>query len=104
MKDKGQRSRKAAPFVRTVPAASSTRHHDHPDATDVSMNQSNSASGRRFRAGDDEEDVDVEEQMDWIGGKLAQLIEEGIEKVADLTVRWMKICGSAGKVESLMIE
>ncbi|KAJ5374071.1 fructose-bisphosphate aldolase [Penicillium concentricum] len=26
-----------------------------------------------------------------------QLIEEGIQKVADLTVKWMKICGSAGK-------
>lgn len=27
-----------------------------------------------------------------------RLIEEGIQKVADLTVRWMEICGSAGKV------
>ncbi|CAI7665152.1 unnamed protein product [Penicillium crustosum] len=26
-----------------------------------------------------------------------QLIEEGIQKVADLTVKWMEICGSAGK-------
>lgn len=26
-----------------------------------------------------------------------QLIEEGIQKVADLTVKWMIICGSAGK-------
>ncbi|KAE8154863.1 fructose-bisphosphate aldolase [Aspergillus avenaceus] len=26
-----------------------------------------------------------------------QLIEEGIQKVADLTVRWMEICGSAGR-------
>lgn len=32
-------------------------------------------------------------------GKMphTQLIEEGIQKVADLTVRWMEICGSAGK-------
>jgi fructose-bisphosphate aldolase class II len=32
-------------------------------------------------------------------GKMphTQLIEEGIQTVADLTVRWMKICGSAGK-------
>lgn len=26
-----------------------------------------------------------------------QLIEEGIQKVADLTIKWMEICGSAGK-------
>lgn len=26
-----------------------------------------------------------------------QLIEEGIQKVADLTVKWMEISGSAGK-------
>ncbi|OJJ84413.1 class II fructose-bisphosphate aldolase [Aspergillus glaucus CBS 516.65] len=26
-----------------------------------------------------------------------QLIEEGIQKVADLTIKWMDICGSAGK-------
>lgn len=26
-----------------------------------------------------------------------QLIEEGIQKVADLTIEWMKISGSAGK-------
>ncbi|KAJ2925764.1 hypothetical protein H1R20_g11334, partial [Candolleomyces eurysporus] len=74
----GHKSRKAAPFVRTVPAASSTRHYDQPEAFDVNMNPSISANGRRFPAGNnDEEDVDVEEQMDWIGGKLAQLIEEG---------------------------
>ncbi|KAJ2917109.1 hypothetical protein MD484_g3298, partial [Candolleomyces efflorescens] len=81
----GQKTRKAAPFVRTVPGAASTRHHDNPDSFDFNMNQSNSASGRRTRAGgnsnnsnkDDEEDLDVEEQMDWIGGKLAQLIEDG---------------------------
>ncbi|OGM51032.1 fructose-bisphosphate aldolase [Aspergillus bombycis] len=32
-------------------------------------------------------------------GKIphTQLIEEGIQKVADLTVQWMEICGSAGK-------
>lgn len=32
-------------------------------------------------------------------GKMphTQLIKEGIQKVVDLTVRWMKICGSAGK-------
>ncbi|KAL5339455.1 ketose-bisphosphate aldolase [Aspergillus crustosus] len=32
-------------------------------------------------------------------GKMphTQLIEEGIEKVAQLTIRWMEICGSAGK-------
>jgi fructose-bisphosphate aldolase class II len=32
-------------------------------------------------------------------GKMphTQLIEEGIQKVADLIVRWMEICGSAGK-------
>ncbi|KAL4891987.1 fructose-bisphosphate aldolase [Aspergillus ambiguus] len=32
-------------------------------------------------------------------GKMphTQLIEEGIQKVADLTVKWMEICGSAGK-------
>lgn len=32
-------------------------------------------------------------------GKLphTQLIEEGIEKVAQLTMSWMEICGSAGK-------
>jgi fructose-bisphosphate aldolase class II len=32
-------------------------------------------------------------------GKMphTQLIEEGIQKVADLTVQWMEICGSAGK-------
>lgn len=32
-------------------------------------------------------------------GKMphTQLIEEGIQKVASLTVRWMEICGSAGK-------
>lgn len=31
-------------------------------------------------------------------GKMpyTQLIEEGIKKVADLTVKWMEICGSAG--------
>jgi hypothetical protein len=67
--------------VRTVPVASSTRHHDNPESFDFNMNQSNSASGCRLRAGDnnnnDEEDLDVEEQMDWIGGKLAQLIEDG---------------------------
>lgn len=26
-----------------------------------------------------------------------QLIEEGIQKVADLTIKWMEISGSAGK-------
>lgn len=26
-----------------------------------------------------------------------ELIEQGIQKVADLTVKWMEICGSAGK-------
>lgn len=26
-----------------------------------------------------------------------QLIEEGIEKVTQLTMKWMEICGSAGK-------
>ncbi|KAL4873049.1 hypothetical protein BDV12DRAFT_115901 [Aspergillus spectabilis] len=33
-------------------------------------------------------------------GKMphTQLIEEGIEKVAQLTIKWMEICGSAGKV------
>lgn len=32
-------------------------------------------------------------------GKMphTQLIEDGIQKVTDLTVRWMEICGSAGK-------
>ena len=32
-------------------------------------------------------------------GKMShtQLIEEGIQKVTDLTIRWMEICGSAGK-------
>lgn len=32
-------------------------------------------------------------------GKMphTQLIEEGIQKVADLTMKWMEICGSAGK-------
>ena len=32
-------------------------------------------------------------------GKMphTQLIEEGIQKVADLTIKWMEICGSAGK-------
>ncbi|KAJ5815080.1 fructose-bisphosphate aldolase [Penicillium riverlandense] len=32
-------------------------------------------------------------------GKMpqTQLIEEGIQKVTDLTIRWMEICGSAGK-------
>ena len=32
-------------------------------------------------------------------GKIphTQLIEEGIQKVANLTAKWMKICGSAGK-------
>ncbi|KAF3393775.1 putative fructose-bisphosphate aldolase [Penicillium rolfsii] len=32
-------------------------------------------------------------------GKMphTQLMEEGIQKVADLTVKWMEICGSAGK-------
>ncbi|KAL3425561.1 tagatose-diphosphate aldolase [Phlyctema vagabunda] len=28
-----------------------------------------------------------------------QLMEQGTKKVVDLTVRWMEICGSAGKVE-----
>ncbi|OQE91233.1 hypothetical protein PENNAL_c0010G02993 [Penicillium nalgiovense] len=33
-------------------------------------------------------------------GKMphTQLIEEGIQKVTDLTIKWMEICGSAGKV------
>jgi fructose-bisphosphate aldolase class II len=26
-----------------------------------------------------------------------QLIEQGIQKVTDLTIKWMEICGSAGK-------
>lgn len=32
-------------------------------------------------------------------GKMphTQLIEEGIEKVAQATIKWMEICGSAGK-------
>ncbi|KAJ6000464.1 fructose-bisphosphate aldolase [Penicillium waksmanii] len=32
-------------------------------------------------------------------GKMphTQLIEEGIQKVTDLTIKWMEICGSAGK-------
>ncbi|KAJ5087461.1 fructose-bisphosphate aldolase [Penicillium angulare] len=32
-------------------------------------------------------------------GKIphTQLIEEGIQKVADLTIKWMEICGSAGR-------
>jgi fructose-bisphosphate aldolase class II len=32
-------------------------------------------------------------------GKMGhtQLIEEGIEKVTQLTMKWMEICGSAGK-------
>lgn len=32
-------------------------------------------------------------------GKIphTQLIEEGIQKVTDLTIKWMEICGSAGK-------
>ena len=32
-------------------------------------------------------------------GKIphTQLIDEGIKKVEDLTVKWMEICGSAGK-------
>lgn len=32
-------------------------------------------------------------------GKIphTQLIEEGIEKVTQLTMKWMEICGSAGK-------
>jgi len=32
-------------------------------------------------------------------GKMphTQLIQEGIQKVADLTIKWMEICGSAGK-------
>jgi fructose-bisphosphate aldolase class II len=32
-------------------------------------------------------------------GKMphTQLIEEGIEKVAQLTIKWMEICGSVGR-------
>jgi fructose-bisphosphate aldolase class II len=28
-----------------------------------------------------------------------QLMEEGTQKVVDLTIQWMKICGSAGKAD-----
>ena len=32
-------------------------------------------------------------------GKMphTQLIDEGIQKVTDLTIEWMEVCGSAGK-------
>ncbi|KAL4791696.1 ketose-bisphosphate aldolase [Aspergillus venezuelensis] len=42
---------------------------------------------------------DYYEHLHANAGKLphTQLIEEGIKKVVDLTVKWMEICGSAGK-------